>query len=380
MVVAVETELVAAGLLGNKGRQIRQQTLPLLRHERHRDDVVRELRGGTGGVLNAESLRKQALVVVDLACIRIVLRCQLQILAEIATLRAIAGIRVAKAGVGQQLRGQCVARRRANLLALAFIRTKEEQLVLDNASADGTAELVLEAAGRGARERVLRQIGIVRTEVVRAAVERVRTRLGLHGHNGRNSLAQLGVKVLRGDLRFGNRIQRRIHNDDAQNRILVVGAVQLVSDAAEGLTVNLNLTRCLRIFVSSVGPAQQLCARQQKLQVGEVLSLNRKIVHLLRIEHRRYVSAVGLQFRLLVGIHFYRFCTGSRDLKRYIHARSRIGQHLNTLGRGSLESLDCDFDVVHVRHKMRNSVFARAVRGSSFDGALGFIRHCDRSA
>ena len=61
-----------------------------------------------------------------------------------------------------------------------------------------------------------------------------------------------------------------------QNRVLVVGAVQLECSSAEGLSVNLNLFRSLRVFIGGVGPSQNLRARQKELQAGKVLIANRE--------------------------------------------------------------------------------------------------------
>ena len=121
---------------------------------------------------------------------------------------------------------------------------------------------------------------------------------GLGGNYRGNSLAQLGVEVLRGDLGFSDRVHGGVDDDDAQNRILVIGAVQLEGGSAEGLAVHLNLLGALRVFIGRVGPAQKLGARQQELQVGEVLIAHGQAGNLLLVEDRRNVGAVGLQLRL----------------------------------------------------------------------------------
>ena len=108
----------------------------------------------------------------------------------------------------------------------------------------------------GLRVRVARLVGVAGAEVVGAAVEVVGAGTGLRRHHGGNGLAQLGVEVLGGDLGLRHRIHGGIDDDDSQDRVLVVGAVQLEGGSAEGLAVDLNLLRSLRILIGRVGPAQ----------------------------------------------------------------------------------------------------------------------------
>src|SRR3984957_7022032 len=183
-----------------------------------------------------------------------------QVFAEVAARNSARPSFMAEARLCQKLRGQGVYVGNAGLLALAFITKEEKLLVPGDGAADSHAELVLQAGGDASgsnlREGIAGQVGIPGAEVIRRAMEVVRSRLGLHGLNSGNSFAQLGVEVLRGDLGVGDGIKLRIHDDDTQNGILVVSAVQLVRHAAKGLSVDLNLARCLRVFIGRVGPAK----------------------------------------------------------------------------------------------------------------------------
>ena len=187
------------------------------------------------------------------------------------------------------------------------------------------------------------QVGIARTEVVRAAVELIGARTGLGSHDCRNRLAQLRVVVLRGDLGFRHRIHWRIDDDDAQNRILVIGAIQLECGSAESLTVYLNLLRTLRVFIRCVRPAEKLCARKQKLKVGEVLVAHRKTRDLLLIEDCCNVRFVCLQFRLCVCVHFYGCAGVGTYVHRRIDARRGVGLDLDALGLEGTEPLGHNF-------------------------------------
>ena len=133
-------------------------------------------------------------------------------------------------------------------------------------------------------------------------MEVVGARLGLRRHHGRHGLAELGVEVLRCDLRLGDRVQRRIHDDDAQDRILIVCAVQLESGAAESLAINLDLLAGLRILIGGVAPAQLLCTRKKQLQAGKVAPGDRQIRNRLLVKYRGHVRAIGLQLRNGIGI------------------------------------------------------------------------------
>ena len=95
-------------------------------------------------------------------------------------------------------------------------------------------------------------------------------------------LAEFGVVVLKGDLGFLNGVEVRVHDDDSQNGILVVGAIQLEGGAAEVLAVNEDLLRALRILGRGVAPADDLLrAGREELEVGEVAVENRKIFDVL---------------------------------------------------------------------------------------------------
>jgi len=95
-----------------------------------------------------------------------------------------------------------------------------------------------------------------------AAVEAVGSRLGLRRHDRGDSLAQLRVKILGGDLGFGNSVERRVDDDDAEDRVLIVRSIQHEGDATERLAVDLDLLAGLRIFIRRVAPAQLLGAGQ----------------------------------------------------------------------------------------------------------------------
>ena len=99
----------------------------------------------------------------------------------------------------------------------------------------------------------------------------IAARLGLRRYVAGNRLAHLGVILLQRHLGFGNSVEVRVDDDDTQDWILVVGAVQLIVGSAEVLAVNENLLRRLRIFGARVGPTRQLLRTgRQQLELREV--------------------------------------------------------------------------------------------------------------
>ena len=90
-------------------------------------------------------------------------------------------------------------------------------------------------------------------------MELVRAGLGLHSDNARGGLAGFRVVILKSDLRFGDGVEVRIHDDDAKDGILVIGAVQLKVGAREVLSIHLDLPAALRIFGGSVVEPGSFC-------------------------------------------------------------------------------------------------------------------------
>ena len=60
-------------------------------------------------------------------------------------------------------------------------------------------------------------------------MEVVAARLGLRRHVAGDRLSHFSVVLLQRDLGFGHGVQVGVDDDDAQDRILVIGAVQLDS-------------------------------------------------------------------------------------------------------------------------------------------------------
>ena len=98
-------------------------------------------------------------------------------------------------------------------------------------------ELRNEIAGDGIRlglvKGVARLIRIGAPEPEAAAVNVIAARLGLRGHDTGDGLAELRIVILQCDLGFGDGVEIRIDDDDAEDGILIVGAVEFEGGAAE---------------------------------------------------------------------------------------------------------------------------------------------------
>ncbi len=84
-----------------------------------------------------------------------------------------------RADFHQEVGGQRVGGRRSDLLPLSFVVTQEEEFVANDSPTEGAAEAILQSAGNAVRrlaERVTREVGVARPEIVCGAVEVVGTR------------------------------------------------------------------------------------------------------------------------------------------------------------------------------------------------------------
>ena len=132
-------------------------------------------------------------------------------------------------------------------LLCALIIAEEEQLVLDDGTADGSAELPPICSRQRhtglVREGIARLLVTIAIEEEPGTVNFVRSGLGLHLDYARRRLAGFCVVILKRNLGFANRIQVRVHDDDTQDGILVIRAIKLKVSAREMLSVDLNLAR-----------------------------------------------------------------------------------------------------------------------------------------
>jgi hypothetical protein len=152
-------------------------------------------------------------------------------------------------------------------------------------------------------EGVKRQEGVALEELVGAAVEFVRAGLGLDRDQGRRGLAELGVVVLGRELRLRDGLQRRVHHDEAEDRVAVVDPVELVADVGEALPVHQREVRALRVLRDVLLPLHGLGAGGEEDELGEVAVQHRQLGHLLALEGGGDVGPVRLEQLALRGLH-----------------------------------------------------------------------------
>ena len=116
----------------------------------------------------------------------------------------------------------------------------------------------------------------------------VGARARVRRHNTRDGFAELSIVILRRNLRFFDSIETRIHDDDPENRVLVVGSIQFITSAAEVLPVHEDLLATLRIFRGSVAPpGENLGSWGEQLQTLEVPVVDGQFLQLFPGEFHR---------------------------------------------------------------------------------------------
>src|SRR4029077_3463665 len=103
-----------------------------------------------------------------------------------------------------------------------------------------------EGLARKLRERIACDPVVIPEIAKAAAVQFVAAGLDLNGDFAGDGLADFRVEVLVSNLGFLNGIEVRIHNDNAENRILVVSAVERERRTTEVLAIDHNLLAALR--------------------------------------------------------------------------------------------------------------------------------------
>src|SRR5215831_3652093 len=195
-------------------------------------------------------------------------------------------------------------------LARPLIVPEVEQLVLDDRATDGPAKL-LPPAGRDEAmsdriggelgEGVPRLLRVGAAEPECTAVNFVAARLSLGRDNAGYRFAKFRVVVLQCYFCFCDRVEIRIHHDDSENRILVIGSIKLKRGPAEVLSLSKDLLTALRVLGRGMAPSRQfLGSRSHQLQLRKISVQDGHIFHIFLIEFRGNIRAVSLEL--------WRFC------------------------------------------------------------------------
>ena len=218
-------------------------------------------------------------------------------------------------------------------------------------------------------------LAIATIVVEAAAMEFVGAGLGLDGDHASGGFAELRVVVLKRDLGFLDGVEVRVDDDDSQNGILVVGAIELEGSAAEVLAVHEDLLRALRVLGRGVAPSDDfLRAGGEKLEVGEVAIENRQVFDVFRVEFDGNVSAVGLEL-LDLAADFDGLCNVS-DGQRGILAHRSVRGNLDVLDFKNFETGAFDPDVVEIWNQVRDGKVAAIVCGRFFDRTFSDVSDC----
>ena len=159
-------------------------------------------------------------------------------------------------------------------------------------------------------------------------MEFVGTGLGLHFDDAGGGLAGFRVVILKGDFGLGDGVEVGVYNDNAEDRILVVGSVEFEVGAGEVLAIDLDLSAALGIFRGSVVEARQfLRTRREQLEAGEVAIEYRKIFNVLLAKLDGDVGAVGFELRNFAGD--FDGLRNRADLQRGVDVHRRVSAYRN---------------------------------------------------
>src|ERR1019366_5607456 len=201
-------------------------------------------------------------------------------------------------------------------------------------------------------------------------VDVVAARLGLHGDVSGDRLAHFSVVLLECDLGFRYSVKIRIDDNDAQNRVLVVGAVQLEVGSAEVLAVDEKLLAALRVFRRRVAPSGQfLRARRHQLKLSEIAVQGWHVLDVSLVVLDGNVRLVGLQLRRFAG--YFHGLARRADHELAIHALRTIGKNRNRALLKYLEARRLESDLIYIRDQVSHVEVAGLIGCGRNRRALG---------
>lgn len=106
-------------------------------------------------------------------------------------------------------------------------------------------------------------------------MERIATRLGGRADYCSGSLPKLRVEARGHNLGLSDRIKSRVDDDDTEERITVVSAIENVRSSPEMLPVYGDLNTALRVLARGMLPIETLRPSRGESQLSEVAIVNR---------------------------------------------------------------------------------------------------------
>ena len=197
----------------------------------------------------------------------------------------------------------------------------------------------------------------------------------MNGDQPGDCFPELCVEIRRGDLGFGHRVEVGVDDDNAQDGILIISAIQLEPGSTEMLAIDEYLAAALRVLRRGMRPSKFLGAWGQKLEVREIAVQDGQVLDKFGIELNGDVRAISLELRGFRG-HF-NLLRGGADLELSVDVGASIGRDGDVLEFDALEALRLEMDRVDVRNQVRHRVVAALVGRGFSDGAPSLASHSD---
>ena len=204
---------------------------------------------------------------------------------------------------GHVIEGNVGVDRRGLVVGRAQEIPKEEELVLEDRTANRTACVVVHQPSIGTgREEVASVHAVVLHVLESRAVKAVGPRLQRYVHHGADSAAELRFEIVRGDVDVLNRRSRRNQNDVNSRALVIVNALDLVEVDVRRLPVRVSRKIVVRVKELRIVEDDRRHARHHVQQGLEaVAAAQRQVGNLALLNRRGNIGAVRLQLRRFAG-------------------------------------------------------------------------------
>ena len=262
-----------------------------------------------------------------------------------------------------------------------LVAAEEEELVFNDAAADGAAELVAMEHVVSGQEIVARVDAAVAQELKQVAVQLVGAGLGHDIHGAARMQAIAGRQGVGLDAEFLQRVGEGERQVDIRERVVVVSAVEQVVDVVALRTGHRDDHRAVEALAADVvvaGSGSVDRAARQEHQRGGLPPVQRQFQNAALIDHLRDGVVLGLDHG---GLRLHLDVFGDRtDLQAGIDLHVVPDLQKNVRLRISLEALGGDFEPVRTERQVGENVAAVGIgRGGACVLGIGLNRF-DRGA
>ena len=189
----------------------------------------------------------------------------------------------------------------------------------------------------------------------------VGARLCFRLHHRPARLRIFGIVVARRIFEFGNRVDGWIHDDNTQNRVIIVGAIDHEVLGAEALAVDVDLHALLGVLAGSMLPRHLLRTRHQQFEGGEIAVERGQVANLRGAQTGTDLGAVCNQ-----GCRLARHADFLRDLAHNqlnVDTCRPVDAHGHVFLQGALEPRRNELHRVRSGQNMELGIVARFIRG-----------------